>query len=215
MRAVSVVDYGMGNVFSVLHACRSVGLDASLTEDPEAVAEAEALIIPGVGAMPDAMTVLRSRGLDAAIVDSASRGTPVLGICLGFHLLMSNGTEFGEHEGLGLLPGTVLRLPETGNGRGGVLPVPNVGWRKLSLSKGAVDSPFDVLHDGSQLYFVHSFYVKPDPTVSIVATSSYGDFAYCAAARSGSIFGCQFHPERSARIGLSVLERFAALISAR
>jgi glutamine amidotransferase len=212
---VAVVDYGMGNVFSVMHALKHVGLDAVLSREPDDLARAHGIVIPGVGAMPDAMQTLRTQGLVDCLISQGQAGKPILGICLGFQLLMDTGTEFGTHAGLGLIPGQVLPLPEEHDIDGHSLPVPNVRWSPLSLvpQNDLSPHPFDNLSRGDELYFVHSYYVSPTDKSILVAKTHFGEFSYCAAARVGNVYGCQFHPERSGEIGLTVFHRFATILA--
>ena len=213
---VAVVDFGMGNVFSVEHALRHVGLEAYLAREPADLDAADGIVIPGVGAMPDAMHALREQGLAHRLTAAGEAGVPVLGICLGFQLLMRTGTEFGPHEGLGLIPGKVVALPVVHEGLGRRLPIPNVLWSPLTMRspKDASPHPFDGSRDGDQLYFVHSYYVEPDETGAVIAEARFGQFSFCAAARVGRIFGCQFHPERSGPVGIEILRRFASILTA-
>lgn len=208
---VGVVDYGMGNVFSVRHALARVGTEPVDVLAPADLSGLGGLVIPGVGAMPDAMAALRRQGLVEAIRDAAADGLPILGICLGFQLLMETGTEFGDHDGLGLMPGRVVPLPR--GERGERLPVPNVRWLPLDVKQSAVgDTPFETLSTGDELYFVHSFYVEPGEGLPVVARARFGDLPFCAAASRGRVHGCQFHPERSGPTGLAILRRFATLL---
>lgn len=209
---VAIVDYGMGNLFSVASACARAGLDAVITSAPADVAAADAVILPGVGAFGDAMHTLRRLGLASALKDVADAGTPLIGICLGMQLLMTESFEFGRHEGLGIVPGTVEPLTSD-NTDGKLLKVPQVGWNRMMRPADAGDAwcgtPLDGLHDGVFMYFVHSFYVRPaDPTVSIAVTT-YGHTTFCSALRRRNIFACQGHPERSGRHGLAVYENIA------
>jgi imidazole glycerol-phosphate synthase subunit HisH len=214
MKRVAVVDYGMGNVFSVQNALRRVGLRPGLAREPSDLNGVDGIVIPGVGAMPDAMDALRGQGLIDSLQKHAAQGTAILGICLGFQLLMERGTEFGEHQGLGLIPGEVVSLPFQRGSNGRPLPVPNVQWSAIDVVNGRapVANPFDVLTTGSHLYFVHSFHVKAADDRMVVAWSRYGTFEFCAAANVGRIFGCQFHPERSGETGIRIMERFAEIL---
>jgi glutamine amidotransferase len=207
---VAIVDYGMGNLYSVQRACAHVGLDSFLTEDPAEVARAKAVILPGVGGMPEAMRRLTESGLSDAIRESAERGVPLLGVCLGLQLLMSDGSEFVPHLGLGIIQGTVVRF--NGESAPGVpLKVPHIGWSPIHSAKPRTwNAPLlDGITEGALMYFVHSYYVRPSDTGVIAATARYGSIEFCAAVSQGNIFACQFHPERSGPTGLVVYRNFA------
>jgi glutamine amidotransferase len=212
---VAIVDYGLGNLFSVEQACRAVGLSASITNDRRVIEQAAAVILPGVGAFGDAMATLRRLDLVNVLRKAPSHGTPLIGICLGIQLLMDESCEFGSHEGLGLISGRVVPLgsPREGDRR---LKVPQVGWNRIHAHGGsAADrwpaTPLEGLADGEFMYFVHSFVAVPDDPSVIVSTTRYGDVEFCSSLQLGNIFACQFHPERSGRHGLQIygnLHRF-------
>jgi glutamine amidotransferase len=207
---VAIVDFGLGNLYSVERACAEAGLRAVRTASPDAVANAAAVILPGVGAFGDAMEALRSRGLDAAVRAAAASGTPLVGICLGLQLLFSESREFGRHRGLGIIEGDVRRLEPAG------LKVPHIGWNTLrSAGDRWPGTLLDGVSENDYFYFVHSYYAAPaDPAVSI-ATTCYGDTEFCAALAAGNVFACQFHPERSGPSGLRIYRNLAALVSRR
>lgn len=211
---IAVVDYGMGNLYSVCHACRHVGLGAFVTGDPEEVFRAGAVILPGVGAFGDAMATLRSLGMVEALRNYAATGKLLFGICLGLQLLMERSYEFGEHEGLGLIPGEVVRFPDAVMGVRKI-KVPQIGWNRVKEARpGAwVGTPLEPLRDGVYQYFVHSYIVRPALEDFVVARTVYGDVAFCSAAAAGNIFACQFHPERSGPQGIQIYKQFAALVS--
>lgn len=210
---IAIVDYNMGNLYSVRRACEVVGLDASITTDATVVAHADAAILPGVGAFGDAMATLRQLGMAEALVAHARAGKPLLGICLGLQLLMERSHEFGEHEGLALIPGDVARFehPHEGDRE---LKVPQVGWNRVFEARpGAwAGTPFDAVESGVHQYFVHSYYVRPADEGFTIAMSRYGDTEFCSAARVENVIACQFHPERSGGQGMRVYERFAELL---
>lgn len=211
---VAIVDYGMGNLFSVKHACEHVGLSADLTTSADEVRAADAVIVPGVGAFGDAMETLRSLHMVDALRDVAEQGTPIFGICLGLQLLMTESYEFGTHQGLGLVDGTVefFGEPHEGDRR---LKVPQLGWNALTRAPRPdgidpwADTWFSGQSDGVQMYFVHSFYVKPADAGSVVARTVYGDVDFCSAVKYRNVFACQCHPERSGEHGLNVYREFA------
>lgn len=207
---VAIVDYGMGNLYSVQRACAHVGLDSFLTENPADVSRAEAVILPGVGGMPEAMRRLNESGLSDAIRESAERGVPLLGVCLGLQLLMSHGSEFVPHSGLGIIPGTVVRF--NGESAPGVpLKVPHIGWSQIrsGTHRGWNAPLLGGITEGALMYFVHSYYVRPSDAGIIAATARYGSIEFCAALSRGNTFACQFHPERSGPTGLVVYRNFA------
>lgn len=205
---VAIVDYDCGNLFSVRNACEAVGMDAEVTSDPGALEAAEAVILPGVGAFGDAMQALRDRGLVEVLRDLAG-SRPLVGVCLGMQLLLDSSDEFGDHEGLGLIPGKVQRLHETRQG-GHRQKVPQVCWNRLARPAGRSweGTPLAGLPEGTFMYFVHSYYVLPeDPAVTLCETT-YGDQVFCSGLSKGQVFGFQFHPERSGTAGL---EMYASL----
>lgn len=195
-----VVDYGVGNRFSILSAFRRLGREAEVSADPEAIRRADRLVLPGVGAFGDAMARLRRGGLDQALREAAGRGAPLLGICLGMQLLLDEGHEYGVCPGLGLLPGRALPLS-------GLIPasfkLPHTGWNALRFEPAA--PMFRFSRPGDFVYFVHSFYAADCPAVC--ATTSYGK-EFAAAVAKDNIWGCQFHPEKSGAAGLGVLRAF-------
>lgn len=212
---VAIVDYGMGNLFSVRHACLSVGLDASLTSSGREVASADGVILPGVGAFGDAMEALGRLDLVSPLKDIAVSSKPLIGICLGMQLMMSESFEFGRHPGLGLISGTVQKL-ENAAGARGVLKVPHVCWNRLYRPQAGRDhwdrSLLTGLPDGVFMYFVHSFHVKPENEAVIAAMTRYGNVEFCSAIRRGNIFASQCHPERSGPAGLKVYSNLASLL---
>jgi len=215
----AIVDYGTGNLYSVRRACEHVGLAATITSSPAEVVEAEAVILPGVGAMPDAMAFLDERGLSDALREVARRGTPLLGVCLGMQLLMEEGSEFTRHPGLGILPGEVVRFPDQDR-EGGRLRVPHIGWNALHRPAGGSgtgweDTPLDGMPEGEYMYFVHSYHVVPARTELCASVSTYGGLEFCSAVARGNVFGCQFHPERSGPQGLRLYRAFARQVLAR
>lgn len=201
----AIVDYGVGNLFSLKSSLGFVGADAEVTGDERKIRAADKIILPGVGAFGDAAKKLRERGLDAVVCDAARSGKPLLGICLGMQLLLDKSLEFGEHEGLCLVPGTVRPLSE-------VLPdtykIPQIGWNALRLTRP--DCPiFKYVNDGECVYFVHSYHAV-DCAGSLAATVEYG-IDVTAAVWRDNVFGCQFHPEKSGEVGLNILRAFCEL----
>lgn len=202
---ISIVGYGMGNVQSVVNALDHIGAANAVAEIPGALAGADKILLPGVGAFRRAMDKLEETGFATALRDAAAAGTPILGICLGMQLLATTGTEFGETPGLGLIPGRVERIPVTEGQR-----LPHMGWNDLDLRR---DDPLlaglDARED-TACYFVHSFHLMPEDTAAISATCDYGA-TVTATVSAGSVFGAQFHPEKSQAVGLAILANFADL----
>ena len=198
---IAVIDYGVGNLFSLCSSLKRIGADVLVTSDPDEIRKAEKLILPGVGAFADAAKKLQASGLDALIKEQAAQGKEIMGICLGMQLLFEKSYEFGEHTGLGLLEGCVI-------GMEGTLPaelkIPHIGWNALKFTKES--KLLRYIKEGDCVYFVHSFYVDPSAK-SVVATAEYGK-QVTAAVQQGNIMGCQFHPEKSGEVGLSILRAF-------
>ena len=206
---VTVVDYGMGNLYSVCRAVERCGGVPVLASDPDSVRGEGPLILPGVGAFGDAMAELRQRDLVEVMRDAATAGRPLLGICLGMQMLLDSSEEFGEHEGLGLVPGTVRAIPTTDH-QGGSLKVPQVGWNALRRPSDVswAGTPLQDVREGDSVYFVHSFSAGTEGAEHRLADCVYGGHLLCAAVTIGSVIGCQFHPEKSGPVGLRILERF-------
>ena len=198
---VGIIDYGVGNLFSLRSSFAAIGVEAFVSGDAAELANADRLILPGVGAFGDAARKLRDSGLDTFVKEQAASGKPLMGICLGMQLLFEKSYEYGEHEGLGLLKGQVVgmsgRLPDG-------LKIPHMGWNALQLTK-----PAKLLEEGSYVYFVHSFYAE-NCAESLAAVTDYG-IPITAAVESRNIFGCQFHPEKSGNVGLMILKKFCEI----
>lgn len=201
---IAIVDYGVGNLFSLVSSFKAIGAQAVVTDDEAVIAQAEKIILPGVGAYGDARRKLAQTGMDKIILREAEKGKPIMGICLGMQLLFERGFEYGTHEGLGLLRGEVVTME-------GVVPkdykIPHIGWNKLIFKKN--DRLFKYIKDGDYVYFVHSYFVK-NCEDSLLATTEYGPELTAAVAKD-NIFGCQFHPEKSGAVGLNILRGFADL----
>ena len=202
---IAIIDYGVGNLFSLKSSLAMIGAQAVVTGDADVLRSAERLILPGVGAFGDARQKLAQTGLDAALCAEAARGKPVLGICLGMQMLFDRSLEYGEHKGLGLIPGEVVpmagRLPEG-------LKIPHIGWNALAIRKP--DHPLmKYTESGDCVYFVHSFYAA-DCADSVIATAEYG-IDVTAAVAKGNVMGCQFHPEKSGTVGLGILKAFCEM----
>lgn len=213
MPRVTIIDYGMGNLLSVARALEHCGAEVLITSDPELVAHAERLILPGVGAFADGMAGLRERGLIEPIRKFARAGRPFLGICLGMQMMLDSSEEFGIHEGLGLVPGRVVAIPLTGVNNQ-THKIPHIGWNKLLLPTPEAKWENTILaglRPGASGYFVHSFTVVPQYPEHRLADCDYNGRIISAVIRSGSQYGCQFHPEKSGEVGLSILKRFISL----
>lgn len=211
--SVAIVDLGMGNLFSIKHACNHVGIKGLLTSSPDEISQADAIVLPGMGAFGDAMNALESLSLTDVLIESVRSKKPLLGICLGMQIFMTYGTEFGYHRGLGLISGRVERFqnPVADNSR---LKVPQNGWNQLNKTtpdiwKGTI---LNNLADGVYMYFNHSYYVIPDSLDVVIATTNYGNCKFCSAVKKENLIGLQCHPERSGKIGLAVYRNFAGMI---
>ena len=198
---IAIIDYGVGNLFSLSHSLSTVGAEVTVTGEAEVIRQADHIILPGVGAFGDAAKKLRKTELDAVVKAAARAGTPIMGICLGMQLLLDKSFEFGEHAGLGLIPGEVRPIAE-------VIPadykIPHIGWNRLDVT--APHPIFSGVKPGDCVYFVHSFYGARCEE-SVIATAEYGAPLTAAVAR-GNVCGCQFHPEKSGDVGLNILKAF-------
>jgi glutamine amidotransferase len=199
---VGIIDYGVGNLFSLQSSFKAIGEEAFVSGDTAELAKADRLVLPGVGAFEDAANKLRVSGLDGFVRQQAAAGKPLLGICLGMQMLFEKSYEYGEHEGLGLLKGQVVPMAGKINPE---LKIPHMGWNALEVKQGRLLA--DV--DGQYVYFVHSFFAEGCED-SLSAVTEY-DIPITAAVEQGNIFGCQFHPEKSGNIGLSILRKFCGL----
>jgi len=203
---IAIVDYEMGNLKSVHKAFESVGHRATVTRDPQAIADASHVVLPGVGAFGDCMRNLERHGLVEPVLGAIRAGKPFLGICLGFQLLFSESEEFGTHRGLGVIPGRVVRFASGGSPT--LMKVPHMGWNSIAIGKR---SPvLDGVPDGAFMYFVHSYYVVPDDQSVACTMTDYGRPFVSSVARD-NIFACQFHPEKSQSEGLRIIRNFGAL----
>lgn len=210
MSVTAIVDYGVGNLFSLCSSLHSIGEDAVVTPDAEVIRAADRIILPGVGAFADAAARLRATGLDAVLKEQAAAGKPIMGICLGMQMLFEKSFEYGEHEGLGLIPGEVVPMegyiPEG-------LKIPHIGWNPLILKEQGGDKHplLRYVKEGDCVYFVHSYFATrcdlPDGGSAVIATAEYGRELTAAVAYK-NVMGCQFHPEKSGAVGLSILKAF-------
>ncbi len=202
---IAIVDYGVGNLFSLRASFAAIGAEVTVSSDEKVIRAAEKIILPGVGAFEDAAKKLRESGLGKVVCDEAAKGKPILGICLGMQMLFEKSFEYGEHEGLGLIKGNVRPIAD-------VIPkelkIPHIGWNALTF-KGEKSPIFKYINEGDCVYFVHSYYAA-DCDGAVIATAEYGA-ELTAAVASGNVYGCQFHPEKSGDVGLSILRAFVEL----
>ena len=198
---IAVIDYGVGNLFSLCSSLARIGAPAQVTSDPDIIRKADKLLLPGVGAFADAAKKLRHSGLDVLIREQVAAGKEIMGICLGMQLLFEKSYEFGEYEGLGLLKGSVVPMEGTIPAD---LKIPHIGWNALHFTRES--KLLRYIKEGDCVYFVHSFYAD-NCADSVVATADYGK-ELTAAVQKGNIMGCQFHPEKSGEVGLNILRAF-------
>ncbi len=201
---VAIIDYGVGNLFSLKSSLKEIGAEAVVTSDEKVIAEADWIILPGVGAFEDAARKLRESGMADVVKREAAAGKPVMGICLGMQLMFDVGYEYGEHEGLGLIRGSVRPISD-------VIPegykIPHIGWNLLKFRK---ESPlFKYIKEDDYVYFVHSYYAA-ECDESVIAVTEYGA-DLTAAVSNGNVYGCQFHPEKSGEVGMKILKAFMEL----
>ncbi len=222
----AIVDYGLGNLYSVKHACEHVGMRATVTNAKQEILAADVVILPGVGAFGDAMNALRRLDLVGLLRDVASSGKVLMGVCLGLQLLMTESFEFGTHAGLAIIDGPVKRFDNPVEDHT-TLKVPHVGWNKVYEARSAASSapsprgarnswkgtPLEELAEGAYVYFVHSFFAEPEDPQVVLAMARYGQVEFCASLIRGNVFATQFHPERSGQVGLQIYRSVARLAS--
>lgn len=202
---IAIIDYGVGNLFSLQSSLKYIGQEAVVTSDPETIRSADRIILPGVGAFEDAAQKLRDSGMAELVTEAAKAGKPLMGICLGMQLLLEKSFEYGEHEGLGLIKGNVVPI------KGAVpdnLKIPHIGWNGLKFP-GEKKQLFKYVNEGDCVYFVHSFYAT-DCRENTIALTEYGA-ELTAAVSDGNVFGCQFHPEKSGQVGMNILKAFCEI----
>lgn len=202
---IAIIDYGVGNLFSLVSSFKAIGADAVITSDENIIRQADKIILPGVGAFEDAAKKLRESGLDKTVISLAREGRPLMGICLGMQLLFKKSYEYGCHEGLGLIDADILPFEGKLESK---LKIPHIGWNALQIKKA--DCPlFKYINDGDHVYFVHSYFAQQHIS-QCAASAEYGiDFTACV--QQGNIFGCQFHPEKSGDTGLNILRGFCEI----
>lgn len=197
---ITIIDYGVGNLHSLRLAFKFCGVPAAVSEDADEILNSDAIVLPGVGSFEAGMRGLKVRGLADAVKTFAASGKPVLGICLGAQILLSEGREFGVFKGLGIIPGKVERFPDLAGGE----KIPHVGWNKVVSPGGKAWN--------KNFYFVHSYILKPQNRENIFGLTNYGRHEFCSVVKKGNIYGCQFHPEKSGEAGLEIIKNFIKLI---
>lgn len=204
---ISIVDYGVGNIFSLYSSFKYIGAEVVLTSDPEEIRKAEKIILPGVGAFADAAEKLRNSGLAEVVIDEVKKGKPLLGICLGMQMLFDRSFEYGEHKGLGLIKGDIVPMEGVIHGN---LKIPHIGWNGLHFPKGKEKNEiFKYVNENDCVYFVHSYYgTKCDD--SLIASTEYGA-ELTAAVACDNVYGVQFHPEKSGDVGMKILKAFCEM----
>lgn len=210
-KTIIIVDYGLGNLFSLEKAVKLFADKVIITNDSDIISSADAVIIPGVGAFAVGMEGLRKKELIEPLRNFAASGKPMLGICLGAQLMLGKGFEFGEYEGLGIIPGVVKIFPESVAQQE---KIPHVGWNGIYPPQGVQwdTTIFTNIDEKAQVYFTHSYIMIPDDPDNILAIAEYGGIEFCAATKRGNVYGTQFHPEKSGGVGLKIIKNFIELI---
>ncbi len=211
-KKVVIIDFQLGNMFSVMHACEKLKLSAVISSSKEDILRADAMILPGVGAFQDAMENLKELDLIEPIKGGVKSGKPLFGICLGMQVLFEESEEFGINKGIGLIEGAIKRFPNEINGNR--LKVPQIGWNKVLMpSNGSnwMDSPLAVLKNGDYQYFVHSYYASPKKEEVKLSITNYDGFEYCSSIKKNNIFATQFHPEKSGEYGINIYKKWAQI----
>ena len=213
---IVIIDYGLGNLFSVQYACSAVGLESVITADRNIIMRSSGIILPGVGAFGDAMNNLKRLDLINVIKDCVELKKPFLGICLGMQLLFTESEEFGMHKGLDIIKGKVVKFKQTGEGR--AIKIPQVGWNQIYFNKKRFNPgqahPLKGISDGEYMYFVHSYCVVPDEEDVVCTATEYENIRYCSAVSKDSVFAAQFHPEKSGIEGMKIYKNWADIVHA-
>lgn len=209
-KKIAIIDYGVGNLYSLVRAFRFFKVEPRLAEEPAALDGIDAMVLPGVGSFAAGMRGLKIRGLAEKVKAIAGENKPVLGICLGAQLLLSRGYEFGDHAGLDIIKGEAVHFPALAEHE----KIPQVGWNTIkTLNADSQDNILKIVKENDHFYFVHSYVLEPEAKENILAQTEYGGHTFCSAVKSGNIYGCQFHPEKSGQAGLKIIENFINLIS--
>lgn len=209
-KKIAIVDYGLGNLYSITQACNHIGYYPVVTSDKNQIMDADYLILPGVGAFKVAMDQLNDLDLISTIKTYAGSGRPIMGICLGMQLLFDRSEEFGHHEGLKLIPGAIQRFPSEVDGKR--LKIPHIGWNKLFENNIRWEAtPLKDIGNDDFMYFVHSYFALPEDEASILSYTCYQGFKYCSSVKKNNIFGFQFHPEKSGETGVNIYKNFLSL----
>jgi len=209
-KKIAIIDYKLGNLLSVKHACDYIGLDSVITSDASYILNADALILPGVGAFGEGMNHINDLGLSSVIKEKVSEGIPLFGICLGLQMLFTESEEFGNFKGLDIIKGKILKFPK--NYKSNYLRVPQIGWNKIYRQNEKLLNPSSLfgIKDATFMYFVHSFYAKPDNETEVLVNTNYCGFEYCSAVfNKKNVFATQFHPEKSGANGLMIYKQWA------
>ncbi len=207
IKKVAIIDYGVGNLFSLKKALDGFGHDIFITEEADKISSADAVILPGVGSFQAGIEGLKIRNLIKTVKNFASTGKPMLGICLGAQLMLSKGHEFGMFDGLDIIPGKVLKFPKLAE------KIPHIGWNEIYYPKKIwAKTILDSVKENSDVYFVHSYVLRPDKKNNILSFTKYGDYEFCSAIRRDNIYGCQFHPEKSGNVDLKIIKNFIKII---
>ncbi|WP_424686292.1 MAG: imidazole glycerol phosphate synthase subunit HisH [Halarcobacter ebronensis] len=205
---ISIIDYDIGNVKSIINAFIKIGIEPILTNDKQTILSSDGVILPGVGAFAHGMENLKKYELIETINDFIETKKPFMGICLGMQMLMEESEEFGLNKGLGLIEGKVIKLPiQNSNNE----KLPHVSWNEIQRNKSWVNTIFKDIEENSDMYFVHSFIVSPRNDENILAFTEYSDYKFCSSVKKDNIYGCQFHPEKSGKIGLKIMKNFVNL----
>ena len=213
-KKIAIIDYGLGNLFSISQACERVGLDPLITADINLIEQADGLILPGVGAFGDAMSGLKANNLIDPLYSYVKSGKPFLGICLGMQLLFSESEEFGLHSGLDLINGKIIKFPKT-NSKGEIIRVPQIQWNQIhkNTNENWENSPLKKVSEGAYMHFVHSYYAVPENEKTVLSYSEYEGVRYASAVKKGNIIGIQYHPEKSGKEGIQIYQSWANFLN--